>query len=337
MIVAGVHDAAVDDALAQLCGAVAGRRRPVRSGPSVPGKSPANGPAWQSVQRPRVGSATIASARRRVARRLGQRRLEPLPDAAAPAQSKSARSQAEGLGRDRRIPGARIVRLRLPHLGRRAHRAGPARALDLGRAGRRRRVDPGHGEAVIGRGEAVAGVDQLRARALVSPRSTASMAAPRPWPARWPRRPTSASRRRSRHRRGRGCRGPASIRRSRRRPGTSRSRRRRRPPRRWPPARCGGITLATSACSSSKSVTRVFVAGRPRSTLPPMSTGHPLDHAGIERRPTPPRTAAAWRRSPWRRGSGSSTPASRPSGSARSGSPARRGRAGSGTGWRARR
>ena len=165
---------------------------PLRSGARVPwNRSSGNGPVWQSRQSPTCRLATIARPLRRIALRAGQRCRNGVADdrigfaarrARRPVEPHATRRRQHARQRDRRSPDAQpktssVIVLNQPL----AKFASSSRALRGAFAGLTppapftsascavaRLVDAGDRDAVVGRHQTVAGVDQPRLLRLLA-------------------------------------------------------------------------------------------------------------------------------------------------------------------------
>ena len=225
MIVLGIEAARIDDAQPQLPRATSASRRRQGSAPECPAsRSSGNGPRVAQQAQPALPVDDDCAAARRIARRSGQRcagwhrrrshtarRPSPVDAARRRSPHSNARARRSALVPNRFSRRLRAVIVRnqpsamLASAARVAAGASsglmPPAPCDLDELAIDRVIYAGDRDAVIGRDQAVAGVDQLRrARACRRPAAPPRQQR-RPWPGRWRQRPISASRRRSPHRR----------------------------------------------------------------------------------------------------------------------------------------
>src|SRR6185369_1441376 len=150
---------------------------PARLGAKVPWKrSSGIGPLWQSRQRPTLRLATMARPRAASpglsASALGMAspttvygdppcaQAVSATDTTRTAASRPARMSAEDLGRDGLEPARGIERFLAAEAADHLQRAGAAGAGNVGQHALVGPIDAGDGDAVVGRHQAVAGVDQ---------------------------------------------------------------------------------------------------------------------------------------------------------------------------------
>ena len=198
---------------------------PLRSGASVPwNRSSGNGPGVAEEAEPDlpvghdgaaalrhrpcapVSDAGMASpddrigTQRLLARAPGRRRASAQRPAQAATQCRPARSAKHFRG-DRLEPAIREIRFERAGRARRVRRAHAAGAFDVLELAVGRPIDAGDRDAVVGRHQAVAGVDQPRLAPACRRRAAWPPRPRRPWPGSWRRTRISASRPQSRRRR----------------------------------------------------------------------------------------------------------------------------------------